>query len=232
MRTHIFANSPNREETSPRIPTGKQADLIIAVDGGAAQCQRLNITPHLLIGDLDSISPQLVEQYTHAGVEIIRHPSRKDATDLELSLDLAMSRGADDVVLFGVLGGRWDMSLSNVMLAASEKYRQIRISLIDMTCRMHIIHGGSTLNLKGVPGQITSLIPLSDNVHGVTITGFEYLLKNSTLPFGSSQGISNILLKTEGTITLRSGILLCIEELTQSDLPGTRKINSEQGAPK
>ena len=92
---------------------------------------------------------------------------------------------------------------------------------------MHIIHGGSTLNLEGVPGQITSLIPLSDNVHGVTITGFEYLLKNSTLPFGSSRGISNILLQTEGRVTLRNGVLLCIEELTQSDLPGTRKNYSE-----
>lgn len=227
MRAHIFANSPYREKTGSGIYTGREADLIIAVDGGAELCRRLNITPHLLVGDLDSISPQLVEKYTHAGVEIIRYPSRKDATDLELSLDLAISRGAEDVVLFGVLGGRWDMSLSNVMLAASEKYRQMRISLIDMTCRMHIIHSGSTLNLKGLPGQIISLIPLSDNVHKVTITGFEYLLKNSTLPFGSSRGISNILLKTEGTITLRSGILLCIEELTQSDLPGTRKNYSE-----
>ncbi len=216
MRAHIFANSPHREKTGSRILTGKEADLIIAVDGGAEQCRQLNITPNLLIGDLDSISPQLAREYTHSGVEIIRHPSRKDATDLELALDLAMTRGAGDAELFGVLGGRWDMSLSNVMLAASEKYSRMRISLYDGTCRMHIIHGGSTLNFKGVPGQITSLIPLSDNVQGVTITGFEYLLKNSTLLFGSSRGISNILLKTEGRITLKSGILLCIEELTPS----------------
>ena len=231
MRAHIFANSPHRETTDSRIFTGKKADLIIAADGGAEQCRRLNITPHLLIGDLDSISPRLVEKYTHTGVEVIRHPSRKDATDLELSLDLAMNRGAADVVLFGVLGGRWDMSLSNVMLAASEKYSRMRISLHDVTCRMHIIHGGSTLDLEGVAGQITSLIPLSDNVHGVTITGFEYLLKNSTLPFGSSRGISNVLLKTEGRVTLRNGVLLCIEELTQSGLPGTKKITLNRVPP-
>ena len=133
MRAHIFANGPYLEKTDSRIFMGKEADLIIAADGGANQCRLINITPDLIIGDLDSISHQLVEKYTHAGVEIIRHPSRKDATDLELSLDLAMTRGADDVVLFGVLGGRWNMSLSNITLAASEKYREMSMSLYDVT---------------------------------------------------------------------------------------------------
>ncbi len=216
MIVHIFANGPCQAGIGSVISTEKKGTLIIAADGGATHCRLLNITPHIIIGDLDSILPALIEEYTQAGVEIIRYPAEKDATDLELAIDLAMAKGADEVVLFGVLGGRWDMSLSNVMLAASQKYSQMAISLLNSICRMHIIHGGSTLHLNGEAGQITSLIAISTDAQGVTIKGFEYPLKNETLHFGSSRGISNMLQETKGSITLKNGTLLCVQELAPS----------------
>jgi thiamine pyrophosphokinase len=218
MIAHIFANGSHPRDIDSVIHEEKRGDLIIAADGGADHCRLLNITPHILIGDLDSIAPALVEQYIDAGVEIIRHPARKDATDLELAIDLAMAKGAEEIVLFGVLGGRWDMSLSNVMLAASEKYKHMTISLLNVQCRMHIVHGGTTLHLEGYTGQITSLIAISTDVQGITLKGFEYPLKNATLPFGSSRGVSNLLRKENGLITLKSGTLLCVQEL-----PGSSK---------
>ena len=216
MIVHIFANGPYPRGIDSVIHEEKRCDLIIAADGGADHCRLLNITPHILIGDLDSVAPALVEQYINAGVEIIRHPARKDATDLELALDLAMARRADEIVLFGVLGGRWDMSLSNVMLAASDKYRHMNISLLNMQCRMHIVHGGTTLHLEGYTGQITSLIAISTDVQGITLKEFKYPLKNATLPFGSSRGVSNLLRTDKGLITLKSGTLLCVQELPGS----------------
>ena len=214
MRVHIIANSPDSEKIDTGIFPEEQPDLVIAVDGGAEKCRRLGIVPHLLIGDLDSISSELTEKYRHTGVEIIRHPRRKDATDLELALDLAKVRGADQLLLFGVLGGRWDMSLANVMLAASTKYRRMHISLLQTRCRIHIIHGGSDFILKSREGQTVSLLPLSVDVEGVTTSGFEYPLQDSLLPFGSSRGISNILMKNEGTVMVKKGVLLCIENVS------------------
>ena len=216
MIVHIFANGSYQKGIDSVILGEQKGTLIIAADGGADRCRLLNITPHILIGDLDSTAPALVEQYIDAGVEIIRHPARKDATDLELALDLSMARGADEIVLFGVLGGRWDMSLSNVMLAASEKYKHMTISLLDVQCRMHIVHGGTTLHLEGYTGQITSLIAISTDVQGITLKGFEYPLNNATLPFGSSRGVSNLLRTDKGLITLKSGTLLCVQELPGS----------------
>jgi len=214
MRVHIFAGSPGSEKITAGILPAEQADLIIAADGGAERCRRLGIIPHILIGDLDSISAELLEEYRHAGVEIIRHPCRKNATDLELALDLAASKGAEEVILLGVLGGRWDMSLANVMLAAGKRYQRIRISLFDTQCRIYIIHGGLTFTLKSVPGQTVSLIPLTADAEGVTIEGFDYPLKDSLLPFSASRGISNRLIKKEGLITVKKGLLLCIENLS------------------
>lgn len=216
MLVHIFANGPYQAGIDSVIFTEKTGDLTIAADGGAAHCRLLDITPHIVIGDLDSIAAAQTEEYIHTGVEIIRYPGRKNATDLELAIDLAMTKGADEVVLYGVLGGRWDMSLSNVMLAASQKYSQMNISLLNADCRIHIVHGGTTLLLNGEAGQITSLIALSTDVQGVTIKGFEYPLKNATLPFGSSRGVSNLLLEAKGSVTLKSGTLLCVQELAAS----------------
>ena len=214
MEIHIFANSPDSKHSTPKLPSRDKADLIIAADGGADLCRQLNLTPDIIIGDLDSISPDLAGEYAHSGVDIIPYPKRKDKTDLELALDLAVTRGADKVILFGTLGGRWDMSLSNVMLAANRKYNQMNISLCEKQCRMHIIHAGSSLTLQGLKGQIISLIPLSTDVHGVTTTGLEYPLKNAPLYFGSSRGISNLLLATKGSIITKGGTLLVVQELS------------------
>ncbi len=214
MIAHIFANGPYQKGIKSAILTEKKSDLVIAADGGANHCRLLNITPHTVIGDFDSISVTLTEKYSQAGVEFIRFPARKEATDLELAIDLAMAKGADKVVLFGVLGRRWDMSLSNVMLAASEKYKPMVISLLNADCRMHIVHEGTTLAFEGPAGQMTSLIALATDAQGITIKGFEYPLQDATLPFGSSRGISNLLQETKGWITLQRGILLCVQELT------------------
>jgi thiamine pyrophosphokinase len=83
-------------------------------------------------------------------------------------------------------------------------------------CRMHIVHGGTTLHLEGYTGQITSLIAISTDVQGITLKGFEYPLNNATLPFGSSRGVSNLLRTDKGLITLKSGTLLCVQELPGS----------------
>lgn len=214
MEIHVFANSPDSKKNAPKFPSRDKANLVIAADGGADLCRKLNIIPDILVGDLDSISPELAGEYAHSGVDIIPYPKRKDKTDLELALDMAMNRGADKVVLFGALGGRWDMSLSNVMLAASRKYSEMNISLCEKQCRMYIIHAGSSLTLQGLKGQIISLIPLSTDVHGVTTTGLEYPLKNDMLYFGSSRGISNLFLATKGSINTKSGTLLVVQELT------------------
>jgi thiamine pyrophosphokinase len=217
MIVHIFANGPYQTKLASVIFTEKKGDLVIAADGGAGHCRQLNITPHIVVGDLDSLAPVHIEEYTQAGVEVIDYPTRKDETDLELAIDLAMTKGADEVILFGALGGRWDMSMSNVLLAASKKYSQMIISLANDGCRMHIVHGGTNLLLDGEAGQTVSLIAMSSDVQGITIRGFEYPLNNETLPFGSSRGVSNLLKESKGSITLESGTLLCVQERTAPD---------------
>lgn len=189
----------------------ERANLIIAADGGANHCQKLEILPDILIGDLDSIHPQLLTQYKDRGVEIISYPVKKNATDLELCLNEAMDRGARKISLIAAIGGRWDMSLGNILLAASVKYQGIKVSLYSEESSMHILHPRNLHRIVSSPGQRVSLLPLHGDVSGITLSGFEFPLTNHTLRAGSSLGVSNVAMSSEATILHRKGILLCIE---------------------
>ena len=188
----------------------QQAELIIAADGGANHCSRLGFTPDILIGDLDSIDPPLLSAYQNKGIAIHRHPQRKDATDLELALDLAMEKGARTIWIIAALGGRWDMSLASIMLAASDKYKNQEIRLSGQDCSMLILHPGIKHPIEGSPGQKISFLPLKSDAETVTLTGFDYPLTQRTIPFGSSLGVSNIMTTRQATVHHTEGILLCV----------------------
>ena len=209
MLTLIFANGTL--DQSPHLATIiEQADLIIAADGGANHCARLGIVPGILLGDLDSIDPKILATYQNKGVAIHQYPPQKDATDLELAIDLATQKGAQTIWMTGVLGGRWDMSLANIMLAANDKYKGKEICLLAQDCSMQILHPGKTHTIRGMHYRKVSLLPLRGDVHGVTLTGFEYPLSHHTIPFGATLGVSNILKKKTATVQHTQGILLCV----------------------
>ena len=210
MLTLIFANG---EPATPSDLAGllSRAGLVIAADGGADHCARLGIVPHVLIGDLDSVEAATLQKCQDQGTVIHGHPPEKDATDLELALDLALARGATAAWLFGALGGRWDMSLANLLLSAREKYRHLPITLTGRDCRMHIIHAGEPFTVHPAQsGRKVSLLPLGGDAQGITLEGFKYPLQDASLPFGSSRGISNVIAAGAGTVRLRRGVLLCV----------------------
>ena len=209
MKTVIFANG---ELGGPSMAKklSSQAELIIAVDGGISHCAHLDVQPHVLLGDLDSAQEHLVKKAVADGVSLERHPRDKDKTDLELALDLACRRGASTVSLFGALGGRWDMSLANLLLPATETYATMRITLYDDQTRIDLLRDNDQLELNGPVGSRISLLPLNGQVEGVTLTGFQYPLTNQTLTFASTRGISNILVAERGYIGVKKGLLLTV----------------------
>ncbi len=187
----------------------KEADCIIAADGGARHCEVLQCLPDTLIGDLDSIPGKILKEFKTRDIEILQHPERKNATDLELAIDLAIKRGATKIYFAGMLGGRWDMSLSNIFLLAHNKYVKIRLSILSTDCVLHILHPGKH-SFETKIGQRVSLLPLKEDAQGITLTGFEYPLSHYTIPFGSSIGVSNVTSDTTVHIQHSRGVLLTL----------------------
>jgi thiamine pyrophosphokinase len=183
-------------------------DVLIAADGGLRHCLDLGLQPAILIGDMDSIDEGDLAALEPSDTQILRYPTQKDFTDLELALKHALKLGADEIVIVAALGARWDQTIANLLLPAS--FPAVKISLLDGSQEIHYIRAGEKLEIHGRPGDMVSLIPLTGKAHGVTTEHLEYPLHGGELTFGSTRGISNTLLEETGTISINGGLLLCI----------------------
>ncbi len=212
-RAVIFANG-RMEAPPPFIKDINASDLIIAADGGTQHCKSLAITPNVIIGDLDSIDSNDLAIYQQAGVKIIQHPSHKDETDLELALWLTLKYEIMQVYVIGALGARWDMTIANVLLLANPKFSRLSIHLLDGSQELIILGGKGQHKIKGKPGALISLIPITGDVFGITTQGLEYPLNNETLYFGATRGVSNVFTSDLAELTVTEGILLICLELS------------------
>lgn len=208
MRSVIFANGELAHPQAALKIIGSE-DLLIAADGGARHLLRLGLSPQIVIGDFDSLDEQELHDLQADGVEIIRHPARKDFTDLELALQLAQERGAEEAIVVAGLGQRWDQSLANMLLPAASALQRMRVRMLDGPQEMFLIRGGEKAAIPGLPGDTVSLIPVNGPAQGITTTGLEYPLDGGSLEFGSTRGISNVLLREGASVELERGLLLC-----------------------
>jgi thiamine pyrophosphokinase len=194
----------------------KPAEIICA-DSGAGYLHTIGIVPHVIIGDMDSLSPGMLEHFTERGSRIIRFPEGKNETDTQLALEYAFDAVPDEIYVFGAFGTRIDHTLANVSLLALGVKKGIQVKFIDEWCETFVVDRESTI--EGEPGQTVSLLPLSDTVTGITIEGFEYPLNDGMMEIGAPYGVSNRLIAARGVISVKSGHLLVIRYFKAGDLP-------------
>jgi thiamine pyrophosphokinase len=207
MRAIIFANGDAPDRTTIErwlTPT----DRIIAADGGTRNALSVGLTPHVVIGDLDSLAEADRAQLERAGVPFIVYPTHKDYTDLELAIRYAHEHGATEIVIFSALGGRWDQSLANLMLLTLPELAQVTTRIIDRAVSIEVIRDRA--EIAGRAGDGLSLIALKGDAHGVTIEGCEYPLTDATLPFGATLGLSNVLTQEIVKIAVKQGQILAV----------------------
>jgi len=186
--------------------------FLVAVDGGLRHLLAINQHPHLLIGDLDSVTPEQLEEVSSREVEIQRFPVEKDETDLELALLETTRRGYKTIILVGALGGRIDQMLANLYLLMLPELHGLKVRIIDRCQEIFLIRHNAQVD--GQAGDIISLLPLKGNAEGISTTGLEYPLTNETLLLEHSRGVSNRMVEPYALITLKKGCLLCFHSWT------------------
>jgi len=182
--------------------------LIICADGGAEHLYRLNTIPQAIIGDLDSLTPEIRMFFQAQGVEVVEFPTHKDFTDTELAIEHAIALGATEISILGGLGGRMDHALANITLLGSLAKRGVQAELIDEATLITAVISESVL--RSHPGTLFSIIPISATLENVTLEGAEYPLEGATMTMGSSLGVSNKFKNNEVKVSLSSGIALLI----------------------
>lgn len=209
---YIFLNG-DFEKPSCRWPERPAADdLVIAADGGGRHPVDLGWPVHCLVGDFDSLDSGIMDRLVDSGAEVTRYPVYKDEIDFELSLRLARRRGYESIVVLGALGGRWDMTFGNLFLPRAADWGSESIRFRHGVWDFFVISGPSRLTLKGSRGDLLSLLPLGEDVHGVTLRGCRYPLADETLRAGFSRGLSNEFMVPDGELKFESGTLMIIHQ--------------------
>ncbi len=205
MKCVIIANG-DVEYTSDIIKIIKNAQMIISADGGARHLRTLNILPDVMIGDFDSLNPDNYSFFKKKQIKILNFPLKKDNTDTELCVSYALENKASDITLLGVTGSRLDHTLANIFLLKKLAKLNIQARIIDKHNEIYIVT--NFIELKGTPKELLSIIPVTQNVTGVTLTGFEYPLENASMQMGDTLGISNIFKESVASISIKKGALI------------------------
>ena len=209
MRIVIFANG---ELLDPKGVADDlaAADLLVAANGGTRLAGSLGVKPHVVVGDLDSVSDTHVGVLEALGVLVVRHPKRKDRTDLELAMMYAHAQGATDVVVVAGMGKRWDQTLANFLLPGAASFSGMSVRFTDGRSCAAWLRDGETLHIGGPVGATVSLLPLQGPAEGVTTAGPEYPLDDADLASASTVGVSNVTTTEPASVSVRRGLLVCL----------------------
>ncbi len=181
-----------------------ETDFSIAADRGLEAFDAAGLEPDLLIGDMDSVSPDVLARY-ESRLSEDRLNCIKNDTDCEYALNLAVEKGAEEIILLGALGGRLDHALANLMMVVRAARSGVWAEIRAEGVRIVRIDGSYTL--KGAKGSTVSLLPLGE-AHGVSIKGCYYTIENFTLASDTSRGMSNVVTADEAVFTVRDGDLM------------------------
>ena len=210
MRVVIFSNGEIKHPALDRSHLQPE-DKIYAADGGLHHILAFDLLPDLVVGDLDSIENGILRRLESKAIEILQHPTRKDETDLELALKTAVERGADQILILGGLGGRWDQTIANVLLSTIPALDACQVTFIDGLQELRLLRPGKH-TIQGNPGETVSLIPLGGDATGIETHGLEYGLHQEGLTFGATRGVSNVLSGDQAKLSFETGNLLLVHQ--------------------
>jgi thiamine pyrophosphokinase len=205
---------------------------VICADRGYDYARLLGLSPDLVVGDLDSISPAGRSAARDLGGRLEIHPSKKDATDTEIAVEHALAMDASQILMLGALGGRVDHELANLMLLVRIAMLGRQAEAFDNVCRVLAVAADSkpaVARIAASPGDLLTIIPVSCECRGVSLKGLEYPLSKATLPIGTSLGVSNVFAADEATVSLENGAMLVIVTFASAKGPEVLKTIKQSG---
>ena len=204
MRAYIFAGGavdPANIYCKPR-----EGDLTVAADSGWHNAALLGITPQILLGDFDSIGGEALPE----AEEILQVPAEKDSTDTQLAVDLALSRGATEIVIIGGLSGRLDHALSNLGVLEALAQRNVYAVIEDGFNRVRFIRSTGLLVARSAYTYL-SLLAADKFVKGVSVEGCKYPLKKARLERSHGWTVSNEITGNCALVEVRRGARYVLE---------------------
>ncbi len=183
---------------------------MVAADSGVAHALALGFRVDVAVGDFDSLDPSLLEIVEAAGTRVERHPAAKDATDLELAIDVALGLGAVRIMVLGAHGGRLDHFLANAFVLAAPQLAAVEVAALVGDALVSVVRPGPGLRFTGTAGELVTILPVHGAAQGVRTAGLLYPLSGETLTIGTTRGVSNVLASGSAAVSLTAGVVLVV----------------------
>ena len=166
--------------------------------------------PDYILGDFDSIDKKVLEKYKTQKIKINELKPEKDFTDTEEAINLAIKLKSSEFVIIGAIGTRIDHVLANINVLKIALDNNIKAKIINEHNEIELINNELIIERNNLYKYI-SIMPLTTQVEGITITGMKYPLENYTLTIGNSLGVSNEQIEKTAKIKVKDGILIVIK---------------------
>lgn len=195
-----------------RLKAGRE-DLVIAVDGGLAGCEKLGLEPDFLIGDFDSMQEAqraaLRRMEEQSPERVRRLLPEKDDTDMLAALRFGLGRGYGRFLIYGGTGGRLDHTIANIQCLLYLKKQGAAGCLVDDSNILFVLRDEEVLFPGKTRGGL-SLFTMGQEAKGVSIKGLKYPLTDYTMKNDYPIGVSNEFIGQPGRVSVERGELLCV----------------------
>ena len=176
----------------------KNTKNVICVDNGYELASELNITPSVVIGDLDSVDINKISK----DILIIKDEDQ-NTNDLEKALNYCLSKNIRDIILVGTTGERDDQNLATILVSL-EYIEQLNIEILSDLYSIEFVNGER--DFEATPMREVSLISIDkDNI--ITSQGLKYNLEKSKLS-SATHGISNYSIEKKFSISCSSPLIV------------------------
>lgn len=199
------------EEFLKSLVLNEQYTIIIVADKGLLAAYNLGLEVDFILGDFDSVPANLLSEYKNSASKILRFPSKKDKTDTEIALELALEQKPGIIDLIGATGSRMDHTMANIHLLMPALEQRVNAKILDPNNKIYLKNQSFTIKKDEQYGDYISLLPFSSKIEELTLRGFKYPLDGITLRAGSSLAISNEIMDEVAYVEFKEGILVVFE---------------------
>ncbi|MBS6196599.1 MAG: thiamine diphosphokinase [Clostridiales bacterium] len=189
-------------------------DYILGVDRGLQFCYENKILPDYIVGDFDSLPPEILQWYKEkTKVPIREYNPVKDASDTMIALENAMEKNSTEIWILGGIGTRLDHVMANIQIMKNGWMKKVPVYLADSRNLITLpVEQYFTIKKEEQFGTYVSFFPLEADVEGLTLKGFKYPLDRHHLRNQEgSLGVSNEITSETAEVSWEQGILVMIQ---------------------
>jgi thiamine pyrophosphokinase len=183
--------------------------FIVAADSGLDRAYELGLRPDVVVGDMDSVTEASLARAEAEGITIERHPTDKDATDLELAVATVGRRGFLHATIIGGTGGRFAHTLANALLLT--RSGEVRLDWLTSHARITALESSETRTFPAADGPLLSVLAIGGAAR-CSSSGLRWPLDEVPLTPGVTRGISNEIVGRAASLTVDEGCILVVHE--------------------